>query len=760
MNAGRHREVQPTVADLVSMPANAGTKIAAIGVLGSTAALSVPGMAAAATTGGPGPGVTAPAGSTVSAPLSGFTWGGQSSAIPSAKPTVSIFVIGDSFTSGEGANASTYTTTPTQISPLTGDVFPPLIYPQHQSTTSPVMQAIGALQAANPNVNFVVTNVSVSGATRVTAGQPSQEGTYFEQPAQLTALQAGAALGKADIVYNGLAGGNDNNFADWAKNALVAPDSFMPTVWNSLYLPKFTSGQNLTDQQNFLNNLAQLAPGATIITPSYPEPFQGQTSQSWSLGSPFVSSFGQNAANLSDLFAQWLNADSASATGSANVANMGTGNTFLDVNMLNSLNGHSLTSAEPGMNGVVPFSWGQGSMGQASLHPDPLGQTQMASAIYPVLAAAANRILGQQGIPLNTDLPSSLPMTPAYTQNAAGVQAQLSLITKFQQASDMTTLANQAQNGQTTNPDGSLTNWGQLLAGINLNGQQPPAAWPGTPTSGSQDGNGSLPGTPQQGTPQQGQPMPDITGGFLPPELGGTPQYPPAGAWGGPQGGGPQGGAPQWPQGGAPQGQPAAPATGDTNPAPGGTNAAPGGTNAAPGGTGTAPAGGDTTTAPGSTNAAPPGGDTSTAPAGGTAAPAPASGAPAPATPAAPAPAAPASQPAATPSSFTSTPDPTNPNPAPAPGPVTSNTSNPAPTPVAVNPAPISVPTTAPIITPTITPPPPPISTPTIATASATSNLGSGSLGGSSFGSLPSVTAGDPAPVVMAGGSGGAVGSG
>jgi hypothetical protein len=734
INAGRHREVPPAVADLVSMPANTGTKIAAIGVLGSTTALAVPGMAAAATAGGPG--VTAPAAGGVSAaPLAGFTTGGQLAGIPGVKPTVRIVVIGDSFTSGEGANSSTYTTTPMQISPLTGDAFPPLIYPQHQSTNSAVMQAIGALQAANPDVNFQVTNVSVSGATRTSAAEPSQPGTFFEQPSQLSAVQ------NADIVYNGFAGGNDNNFSDWAKNALVAPDSFMPTVWNSLYLPKFTSGQNLTDQQNFLNNLAQLAPGATIITPSYPMPFQGQTSPSWSLGSPFVSSLGQNAANLSDLFAQWLNADSQAATGNANVANVGTGNTFLDVNMLNALSGHPLTSADPGMNGVVPFSWGQGSVGQSSLHPNPLGQGQEASAIFPVLAAAANRFLGQQGFSLNTDPPPSIQITPAYQQNADGVQAQLSLITKFQQANDLTNLVNQAQNGQTTNPDGSLTSWGQLLAGLNLDGQQPPPAWPDTPTSGSQNGSGAAPqqGTPQQGTPQQGQPMPDITGGYLPPEFGGAPQYPASGAWGG----GPQGGGPQ--QGGTPEGQPggpggAAPAPpagaspGDTNPAPGGTSAAPGGTNPAPGGTGSAAPGGDTSSAPGGASSAP--GGASSAPASTDPSAAPPSGA-----------AAPASQPAtpATPSSFTSTPDPTNPSPGSIPGPVTS-----AP----VIPASAVTATAVAAALPTVTPAAPAISTPAIATTAAVST------GGGSFGSSGSATVGDPAPVVMAGGSGGGAGSG
>ena len=91
------------------------------------------------------------------------------------------------------------------------------------------------------------------------------------------------------------------------------PPSSHPTVscrpyGNSLYLPKFTSptnpeGTDLPAQTAFLNSLAQLAPGATVITPSYPMPFQGKVADSWSISSPFVSSLGPNAVNLSDQFA-------------------------------------------------------------------------------------------------------------------------------------------------------------------------------------------------------------------------------------------------------------------------------------------------------------------------------------------------------------------------------------------------------------------------------------------------------------------------
>ena len=67
---------------------------------------------------------------------------------------------------------------------------------------------------------------------------------------------------------------------------------------------------------------------------------------------------------------------------------------------------------------------------------------------------------GQQGFSVSTDPPPSIQITPAYQQNADGVQAQLSLITQFQRASSLAQLAKQAQGNPLTNPDGSPTLWG------------------------------------------------------------------------------------------------------------------------------------------------------------------------------------------------------------------------------------------------------------------------------------------------------------
>ena len=93
------------------------------------AALLVPTTAAFATTAGPDP----------VAPVATQT-----------KPTVKVTVIGDSFTSGEGANPATYRMVP--IPGATDENGQQLfgVDPAHQSSTAPTLQALNQIQAANP----------------------------------------------------------------------------------------------------------------------------------------------------------------------------------------------------------------------------------------------------------------------------------------------------------------------------------------------------------------------------------------------------------------------------------------------------------------------------------------------------------------------------------------------------------------------------------------------------------------------------------
>jgi lysophospholipase L1-like esterase len=216
---GRHREPSRTVGDLLAVPGMAGVKVLAAGALGSAAVLSMSGGAASAATAAspvtaslaadvqpvPATALPATAATTSSeaavpaapALATGTVSIGPAVADPIAflpRPVVKVAIVGDSYTSGEGNNNSTYATN------AAGDIMP-----QHQSNMSPAMQALQQIIDANPQIDFQVSNVAVSGATRPSAFSPSEPGTVNEQPPQIAAVQ------NADLVINGF-GGNDAGF--------------------------------------------------------------------------------------------------------------------------------------------------------------------------------------------------------------------------------------------------------------------------------------------------------------------------------------------------------------------------------------------------------------------------------------------------------------------------------------------------------------------------------------------------------------------
>jgi hypothetical protein len=507
-DAGRHREPSATVGDLVALPASASAKFAAAGLLGSAVALAVPGMASAATAvGPPGSGTSATA-VAFGAPASAVAAPGPAAAVPAAfapavpapslyqaQPTIKVVIIGDSYTSGEGAAPATYLAKPPiQAYDMEGNVTTiTQVYPQHVSSASPAMQAIAAIQQANPGVNIEVSNVAVSGATRPSAFLPSQPNNPdFTLPPQLDAVKG------ADIIINGFAGGDDNNFSAWAHDVLLNKDPTLPATFNSQFAPAFTSGANLQAQENFLNTLAQLAPGATIITPGYPNVFSDRPAASYSLASPVVTSFDQNAVTYSNLFGAYLNADANAASLVANAQNTGTGTKFYFADMTNALADHWVTSPQPGVNGLTLFSPGQDSIGQSAFHPDPLGQQMLSAALQPYLNQAFGDVGFAKGLSLNTNV-APVVNTPAAQQGATDAQSQAATLGQLQAVTDLAQLAQQAQAGQLMQPDGTPTRWGALMFGLT----QPPAA---PANSGQQGASGA--GQPADNS-QQGQPAGD-----------------------------------------------------------------------------------------------------------------------------------------------------------------------------------------------------------------------------------------------------------
>lgn len=677
-----------------------------------------------------------------------------------AKPTLKVVVIGDSFTSGEGASSSTYRTA---LAPTTTEdgitYYTPQIDPAHQSSTAPSLQALNQIQAANPNVDIQVSFVPVSGATRDSLYQPAHPGTPFEQPPQINAVKG------ADVVIVGI-GGNDARFSDWITTVLGSTEASSTQQFQQFMQP-FNNGSYLDGQVKLLNDVSSLAaPNATIISLGYPKALPATVPGTPTWWSPFSwSTISQGEADMSNQLATTLNINNQDASFQAAAAHPQ--QQWLYADLSNALQGHELFTSQEGLNGLTP-----GNL-QGSYHPNDLGQRLLASVLQPYVEQAVNDQLNSQGVQgaqnvppvtptfsnqwnLRVDIPlqqqqqgqqanqppadtpqkpADTPQAPADTKPQAPADNKAPAEDKPQQpAQDAPAPApsDQPAKDQSSGPaQPDTTKQDTTQQDTNQPASQPGTPQPSTTQSSTAQPNTAAPNQPAT-TDQPGTAQPNDTQPAAPADQPATPADQPAA----PAGNQPAAAdTPGTPAAGANQPAPAgdgaaspdspaapAPATGDT-PAQAGRGASPDSPPAP------APAGADPS---GSPAAAPQAGPV---PADSPAAPAPADSpaAPAPAeSPAVPAPAAPPAAPA--PAEPPAAPAPAAPPAAPAPVDI------PAPPPAAAPPpAPVVVPDPVPIIDPgpVIAPPPPVIAPlpPPVITPPVITPIDSGSGGDTGLGS-------------------------
>lgn len=361
-----------------------GLLVRALGTVALAAALALgTGTAMAAAAGQPlGP--PGPNGSVASAP---------------AKTTLKVVVIGDSFTSGEGADSSTYRTA---LAPaVTEDGISYYSYqidPAHQSSTAPSLQALNQIQAANPNVDLQVSFVPVSGATRDSLYQPAHPGTPFEQPPQINAVSG------ADVVIVGI-GGNDAKFSGWISTVLGNSEASSTQQFGQFMQP-FNDGSYLTGQVNLLNDISNLAaPNATIISLGYPKALPATVPGTPTWWSPFSwSTISQGEADMSNQLATTLNINNQDASFQAAAAHPTQQWIYADVS--NALQGHELFTNQEGLNGLTP-----GNL-QGSYHPNDLGQRLLSSVLQPYVEQAVNGQLAMRGVQGAENVP---PVTPTFS---------------------------------------------------------------------------------------------------------------------------------------------------------------------------------------------------------------------------------------------------------------------------------------------------------------------------------------------------------
>ncbi len=306
-------------------------------------------------------------------------------------------VIGDSFTSGEGANAATYklVPVPNQVTISGQPVYE--VDPAHQSTTAPTLQALSQIQAANPDANISVTFVPVSGATRTSLYQTTRPGTPFEQAPQINAVK------DADVVLVGI-GGNDARFTDWITTVLSSQGSTSTQAFPQ-FMAQFNDGTYLANQVALLHDISNLAsPNATIVSLGYPKAMPAEVPGTPTWWSPFSwSTISQDEANMSNQLAGALN--TANEQASFIAGGQHAGQQFLYADVSNALQGHELFTSQEGLHGLDLTNT------QGSYHPNDVGQQLLGTVLLPYVQQAVNDQLAKQGVQGADDI---APINPGF----------------------------------------------------------------------------------------------------------------------------------------------------------------------------------------------------------------------------------------------------------------------------------------------------------------------------------------------------------
>ncbi|MEU6224503.1 SGNH/GDSL hydrolase family protein [Streptomyces sp. NPDC047042] len=292
--------------------------------------------------------------------------------------TIKVTVIGDSYTSGEGASAGTYRTV--TVTGPSGDL-ESVIDPAHESASAPTLQALSRIQQQNPNVTFEITFVPVSGATRDSLYNVTRPGTEFEHSPQIDAVNG------ADIVIVGI-GGNDAHFGDLAQTMLTSKEATTEAAFANFMAP-LQNGSYLNAQLAVYQDIAdRMSPNGTMIALGYPKvmPDQVPSGSSSPMSELLIST---REAQLANQFGSTISSLNQQAI---ETLAQSTGRNFLYGDVTNALNGHELFTQQEGLNGLDFLNL------QGSYHPNDLGQTLISNTLTPTVNQAVIYALGNLGL--------------------------------------------------------------------------------------------------------------------------------------------------------------------------------------------------------------------------------------------------------------------------------------------------------------------------------------------------------------------------
>jgi len=305
---------------------------------------------------------------------------GQAAAAPTAPTTpvlagldgkahITVAVLGDSFTSGEGASSHTYRTREVFV----GDQRVQQVDPAHQSGAAPALQAIDSLRPANPDLLIDARLAAVSGATTAQLAARTGAGTPFEHPSQLS--QAAGAR----VVVLGL-GADDMGFAAWFRTVVTQRPEVSAVAYNR-FLTKVLDpafGKQLVGTYRTL--LGTMAPGGRLIVTGFPKVVPDEIPAV--TGNAIDTGVTTAEAQLSNQLTDLLNGVIRKAVSQVGIANKNV--TFVD--NTDAFEGHLLLAFSPAINPYSPVD------DRGSFHPNAAGQKLLAARLTPALKQALDQI--------------------------------------------------------------------------------------------------------------------------------------------------------------------------------------------------------------------------------------------------------------------------------------------------------------------------------------------------------------------------------
>jgi hypothetical protein len=309
------------------------------------------------------------------------------------RPVIVVAIVGDSFSSGEGASLGTFG----RVEVPGSDAGPRSeINPAHQSTLAPALQVIDATQAANPDVRIETRFVAVSGAVRSDLTQPYRPGTAFEQPAQLDAVR------DAVVVIMGI-GSNDARFGEVVTTMLRSGDEKSLPAINSIVEPlridSLIEAKGFASEQKALNAgvLATMNQDGILLGSNYPKVLPDQMPAAGApSAAPFSSSrISRAEADLANEMGRLIGLRQEQALIAARFdLDAGPGIGFIDRAL--SIAGHELTTEREGLNGLLLSNI------NGSYHLNDLGLSLDAQTQGPSIISAVRDQFARIGVEITT----------------------------------------------------------------------------------------------------------------------------------------------------------------------------------------------------------------------------------------------------------------------------------------------------------------------------------------------------------------------